>query len=99
MRIAVEHHDQRAVIEHPVGPRHAIDPHADRMQPIAVEPQRPVVIATPRHRHRRANASLAGVQIEIERDFAHQPVGRAIILAADGWGLAGGTLDIEHLIA
>ena len=48
------------------------------------------------HRQRRADARRGGIELEIERDLRHQPVGRAIILAADHRGRRRRSGGVDH---
>jgi hypothetical protein len=61
--------------------------HAERGQPVAVEPQRTVVRAAPLDPESRAHPRRGGIEIEIERDLGHAPIGLAIILAARDMGV------------
>jgi hypothetical protein len=54
------------------------------------------VRAVPLTSSRAVTRVLAGIEIEIERDLGHQPIGRAIILAAGDGGMGGGGLNVEH---
>ena len=69
---------------HPPAAILAVDPNRQRHQAVAVQLQRPLVIAVALDRDGRADARPAQVEIELEPDLGNQPVRRAIILAADG---------------
>ena len=75
--------DQRRPVHVPFG-RLAIDLDRDRFEAVAVEPERAVVIAIAFDLQCRPDDGPLGIEREVERDVGHQPVGRAIILAADG---------------
>jgi hypothetical protein len=70
----------------------------NQFQIFGVEPQRPVVIAVTFHRQTRADPAVFRAEIEFEIDGRHQPVGRAIIRAADFGGRrrCGGIEAVEH---
>ena len=55
----------------------------ERLELVAVEPQRAVVIAIALDGQRRAHPRPLDAEVEIELDLGHQPVGRPIILAPD----------------
>ena len=87
--------DRRAValdLDHelrPVHPPLAVGLDRDELQGVAVEPERPVVLAVALDIERRPNPRPARVQIEVEADLGDQPVRRAIVFAANrdmGWG-------------
>jgi hypothetical protein len=56
----------------------------DQLQPLAVEAQRFGMIAVAHDLQPRADQRLCRIEPEIERDFRYEPVGRAIVFAADG---------------
>jgi hypothetical protein len=44
----------------------------------------------------RAHPCRLGAELELQLDPRHEPVGRAVILAANGGRRGGGILDVEH---
>ena len=84
--------DEGAGLEMPFALREqpAVHLHLQRHKAIAVQPQRPVMIAIARHGQPRTNLGQRGIKIEMQRDIRHQPVGRAIVGTADDCGRGGG---------
>ena len=65
--------------------------------PAGVPPERAGVIAVAADVEPRRDPGAGRIEREVERYVGHQPVGRTIILAADGVGrLRRGDLDVEH---
>src|SRR5205085_11805996 len=60
-----------------------VDLHRDELEPIPIEPKLPVVIAIALDAQAGAHPGPVGVEVEVEADLGHEPVGRAVILAAD----------------
>ena len=60
-----------------------VELHRNQLEVAPVEAQRPGVLAVPFNGEGRAHSRALGVEIELEADLRHQPIGRAIILAAD----------------
>ena len=92
--------DQRRPVHPPLGVP-AVDRDPQRRQLVAVEPQRAVVVAVALDAEPGADPRRLGIEVEVELDLGHQPVGRAVILAPGlgmlrgGRGL-GGNADIGH---
>ena len=77
--------------------RLAVDGEAEQLQAFAVEHQRGVRDAIPLYPQHRAYDRPLRVQIELERDLRDQPVGRAIVFAANsGRGYGRGVQGVEH---
>ena len=79
---------QTFVIDRIVGRRERapVDRHADRFEPLAVEPQRPRVLAIAPDRQPRLHPRGAGLQTELEPYLIDQISGRDIVGEADGSG-------------
>ena len=75
----------------------AVDPDLDQLEPLGVQLERPAMRPVAGHAQPRSHPGPLGAEIELQLDRGHEPVRRAIILAADGGGRRGGSvLDVEQ---
>jgi hypothetical protein len=70
--------------------------HRKHRQRLRIEAQRPAVGAIALNGEAGPDLGPLRLEPEIERDPRHQPVGRAVILAADHGGAGGSVHGVEH---
>ncbi len=63
--------------------------HGNRLQPLTVQPQRPLMVAVAPDRHLRLHARGAGLKIEVQMDLVDQEVRRGVVGEADRLGGVG----------
>ena len=81
--LAGQRNNQRRTV-HPPFRILAVDRDPDRHDPIAVEPQRPVVGPVALDNELGAHSRRLRIEVERQLDVRHEPVGRSVILAPDG---------------
>jgi len=94
VQYAVDYDGNRRIDLH-TSPANTIGSIANYLKQNGWEPERPVVRAVARHRQPCGDMGACRIEAEVERHLGHQPVGRAIILAADDRGSGGGG-GVEH---
>ena len=97
MGVARKVDDQPSVLHPVIVPRLAVDEHGKRDEPVAVERQRLLVPAIALNVELRTHARPRGIEVEIECNLRHAPLGRPVVLAAMNGRRGGGCgLDVEH---
>ena len=95
MRLTGQRHDQPLAVDAPVVHQRPVDAYRERFLARAVKPERLRMRAAPLDREPAPHDRPRGVEVEIERHFGHQPLGRAVILAAGDGGQGEGVLHVH----